>query len=284
MISIYLFVVSAILFAIETRVQPTRRTALHLLRYASALLHPSARGALYILAALALLSLDLPWVWPLGYSVEILGIATVFAGARVSSKLKKFRSHYAHSSASAELAVVAAFRTVSMSGSRPITEWGLKMLAQSAGVPLRYTFERVALLNTLDLDRDGKLTELDLLYWFTDKEDNNDDARGIDDRPMDEADADDDDDGGDADDGRGYGSAIEAFGGSAPAVRAPQPGITLERALDATEGRQENPFFGSSTPAPARTVGRVEMDPPTWQPIDGARTPAFASSFASDRV
>ena len=40
----------------ELRIEVTRRTALHLLRYASAMMHPTARGVVYLVMALTLLS------------------------------------------------------------------------------------------------------------------------------------------------------------------------------------------------------------------------------------
>ena len=42
--------------AAELRIEVTRRTALHLLRYASAMMHPTARGVVYLVMALTLLS------------------------------------------------------------------------------------------------------------------------------------------------------------------------------------------------------------------------------------
>lgn len=286
-LSVYLLVVACVLFVVEARVARTRRYALHILRYASALLHPTARGALYLLSALALLSQDLPYIWPLGYAVEVLGIVTLGAGVSVSAKLRAFRAHFtATRSCSAEAAVVTSFGAVAQGG-RPVGEWGLRMIAQAAGVPLRYSFERVALLNTLDLDRDGKLSELDLLYWLTDREDHNDDARGMANAPIDEPDApSSDEDPDEPDDGRGYGSALEAFGGSkdAPTRPAAEP-MTLERALDEIEpgrfGARDGgaPAAQLATPAASRGGGGA---PTPWQEIDGARTPM--SSLTSDRV
>jgi len=37
---------------------------------------------------------------------------------------------------------------------------------QAAGVPVRFHFELTALMITLDLDRDGFVSEDDLLYWL----------------------------------------------------------------------------------------------------------------------
>ena len=37
---------------------------------------------------------------------------------------------------------------------------------QAAGVPVRFHFELTALMITLDLDRDGCVSEDDLLYWL----------------------------------------------------------------------------------------------------------------------
>ncbi len=149
------------LLIIELHIDRTRRTALHLLRYAAVLVHPSARGVLYLLLALALLAQDVPWLWPIGYIVEILGLVHVVVGARVSSRLAKLSKRLKHNRA-----VMAAHQNVSGGDGRPIGLFGLRLIAQSASVPLRFALDQTALFNTLDIDRDGGLSEGDLLYWF----------------------------------------------------------------------------------------------------------------------
>ena len=49
MLNLYLAVLALLMLVVEVRAEPTRRVAVHLLRYASALLHPTARGVLYLL-------------------------------------------------------------------------------------------------------------------------------------------------------------------------------------------------------------------------------------------
>ena len=55
-INFFLLLSSMLMWVLETRCESYRRTALHVLRYASALLYHSARGALYLLVSLALLA------------------------------------------------------------------------------------------------------------------------------------------------------------------------------------------------------------------------------------
>lgn len=55
-INVYLLVASVLLLLIELRIERTRRAALHVLRYCSALLHPLARGVVYLIVAITLQS------------------------------------------------------------------------------------------------------------------------------------------------------------------------------------------------------------------------------------
>jgi len=62
-------------------------------------------------------------------------------------------------------AVSTAFQEVA-AGGRGLSAFGLRLFCQSAGVPLQSRWEQVALLTLLDLDRDGVVTEKELLYWM----------------------------------------------------------------------------------------------------------------------
>ena len=90
----------------------------------------------------------------------MIGILHLFAGSRVSIKMGRMRAQLADNAA-----VSAAFASASSHG-RPLSLFGLKLLAQSLGVRIRYRFELVSLLNTLDIDRDGAVSEGDLIYWL----------------------------------------------------------------------------------------------------------------------
>ena len=90
----------------------------------------------------------------------MLGFVYIFVGSRLSTKLTKLRQALPDNAA-----IVAAFRHVAPDG-RPLNFFSLRLVAQAAGVPLRWQFEHAALLHTLDLDRDGLVTEDDLIYWL----------------------------------------------------------------------------------------------------------------------
>lgn len=155
-INVYLLVAVVLMLLIELRIEATRRTALHLLRYCSALLHPTARGIVYLVVALTLLSQKKDE----GYLAEALGIVYVAVGTLVGNKLQKLRERLPDNAA-----ILAAYRHVAADG-RPLNVFSLRLLTQAAGVPLRWRVEQAALLATLDLDRDGFVTEEDLVYWL----------------------------------------------------------------------------------------------------------------------
>ena len=163
-INLYLSVLAVLMLVIEVK-EPRylRKTSLHLLRYASTMMHPTARGTLYLLLSLALLTQDAeatPSLWIVGYVVEFIGILHVLVGARVASKVRALKKALPDNRA-----ILAAYRAVSPDR-LPISDFGLKLLCQSAGVKLSWRFEQVALVGLLDLDRDGSVTEEDLIYWL----------------------------------------------------------------------------------------------------------------------
>eukprot|EP00900_Chrysochromulina_parva_P009286 jgi/Chrpa1/18359/Chrysochromulina_OHIO_Genome00017869-RA len=159
-IHVYMLVTALLMLIIELRIEVTRRTALHLLRYASAMMHPTARGVVYLVMALTLLS---SWS-DSGYLLEVLAFLHLLVGYRVSSKLSALRRALPD-----QTSLLAAFRHAATDG-EPLSRFGLKMMLQmmlqAAGVPVRFHFELTALMITLDLDRDGCVSEDDLLYWL----------------------------------------------------------------------------------------------------------------------
>ena len=167
-LNLYITCLAGLMLVIETRAPQTRRFAIHLLRYASAMMHPTARGVLYLLLSLTLLTQQAAALWAMGYCVELIGIIHVIVGSRVASKLSALRRALPDNRS-----VVMAFRAVSPD-ERPISGFGLKLLAQSAGVKLRWRIEQQAVLALFDLDRDGMITESDLLYWLGADEDDED--------------------------------------------------------------------------------------------------------------
>ena len=164
--NLYLCVLSSLMLVLEVKDPGHGRTiALHLLRYASALMHPTARGVVYLLFALSLLTQDAtttsPYFWGLGIAVEALGFAYIFVGWRVNTTLRRLRKALPD-----RRQISAAFRAVSPD-ELPIRDFGLRLLCTGAGVPLRWRFEQEALLTLFDLDRDGAVTCDDLLYWLS---------------------------------------------------------------------------------------------------------------------
>ena len=169
-LNLYICVIAILMLVIETRAEPTRRTSLHLLRYASVMMHPTARGVLYLLVSLTLLSQQAPLLWTMGYVVEAIGMLHVIAGSQVASKLSALRRQFGDNRS-----IVSAFRAVSPDN-QPISTFGVKLIAQSVGVKLRWRFEQHAVRAILDLDRDGKVVEADLLYWLGTEEEEEDHA------------------------------------------------------------------------------------------------------------
>ena len=47
--------------------------------------------------------------------------------------------------------------------------FGLRLLGQSVNLPARWKVDTLALLDTLDLDRDGAVSEAELVYWLCDE-------------------------------------------------------------------------------------------------------------------
>jgi len=168
-INLYLSLAGLLLLVLELKVERTRRTALHIFRYASALLHPRARGMVYLLLPLLMLSqtessLGVHYsglVYGIAYLVEVLAIALILVGFRVDAKLRALRRQLPD-----RAAIVAAFLAVSPDG-RPVTLFGLVMLMQSAGVPLGWRIEQHAMLGLFSLMRDGTVSESDLVFWLT---------------------------------------------------------------------------------------------------------------------
>lgn len=72
-LNLYLCVIGVIMLVIETRIELTRRAAVHLMRYGAAMMHPTARGVLYLLVSLTLLTQDSALLWVTGYVVELVG-------------------------------------------------------------------------------------------------------------------------------------------------------------------------------------------------------------------
>ena len=121
-----------------------------------------ARGALYLLLALALFAQGgtAPWLANLGYLVEALGIAHVLVGLRVSRTLGLLRKRLP-----TPRAARGAFDAVAHGGAS-ISRFQLKQLCQTYSVPLRFSLEQVALLNTMDLQRTGRVSEAEFLFWI----------------------------------------------------------------------------------------------------------------------
>lgn len=121
-----------------------------------------ARGALYLLLALALFAQGntAPWLANLGYLVEVLGVAHVLVGLRVSLALRRLRKRLP-----TPRAARGAFDAVAHGGAS-ISRFQLKQLCQTYSVPLRFAVEQVALLNTMDLERTGRVSEAEFLFWL----------------------------------------------------------------------------------------------------------------------
>jgi len=163
-INLLLLLAAMLMWLLETRSEAYRRAALHVLRYASLLLHHTARGALYLLLALALFAQaqggTSSWLANLGYLLEALGIAHVLVGLRVSRTLRLLRKRLP-----THRAAVGAFDAVAHGGAS-ISRFQLCQLCQTYSVPLRFPIEQVALLNTMDLDRTGRISEAEFLFWL----------------------------------------------------------------------------------------------------------------------
>ena len=162
-INFFLLLCAALMWVLETRSEGYRKAALHVLRYASVLLHLTARGALYLLVALALLAQggESAWLAFLGYALEALGILHIFVGLRVASRLRLLRRKLPTPQAARD-----AFQAVAH-GRSSIGLFQLRLLCQTHAVPLGWQIEQHALLTTLDLDRTGKVLELELLFWMS---------------------------------------------------------------------------------------------------------------------
>lgn len=162
-INFFLLLCAVLMWTLETRSEGYRKVALHILRYASVLLHFSARGALYLLIALALLAQggQSSWLAFLGYLLELIGIVHIFVGLRVASRLRLLRRQLPTPQAAR-----AAFQAVAH-GRQSIGLYQLRLLCQTHAVPIGWQIEQHALLTTLDLDRTGKVLELELLFWMS---------------------------------------------------------------------------------------------------------------------
>jgi hypothetical protein len=124
------------------------------------MLYPSARGLLYLLLALTLLAQRDSFLWVAGYTVEVLGIVHVLLGSRANANIAKLRTQMGGTRG-----VLAAYRALQPDG-RLIGAFGLQMLANAASVKLRWRADQLCLLHMLDLDRDGLITEADLVHWL----------------------------------------------------------------------------------------------------------------------
>jgi len=99
-------------------------------------------------------------VYGIAYLVEGLAIALILIGFRVDAKLRALRKQLPD-----RAAIVAAFLAVSPDG-RPVSLFGLVLLMQSAGVPLGWRVEQLAMLGLFSLMRDGTVSESDLIFWL----------------------------------------------------------------------------------------------------------------------
>ena len=174
-INLYVGVLAALMLVVELKAPQTKRIALHLQRYAAALLHPTPRGTLYLVLALALLMQNPRFLWVVGFFVEAVGVYHIVIGTRLASNLHRLRRKLGRS----RRQVVASYRSVMPDGA-PMSAYGLKLLCQSAGMShaMRWEADRVALLGLLDLDRDGLVTESDLLYWLSPDEEEEEEEEG----------------------------------------------------------------------------------------------------------
>ena len=201
-INLYILVMACLMLVVELKHPSTKRIALHIQRYAAALLHPTPRGTLYLLLSLALLTQEPKFLWVVGFLVEAIGVYHIIIGTRVASRLALMRKKMNGS----RRRIVTAYRSAMPDGS-PLSEYGFKLFIQSIGMArnLKHEIDRIALVSLLDLDRDGYVTESDLLYWL---------------RP-DEADEEEDD--GDGEDEANGGEGGEAAAASAEAESPPPP-------------------------------------------------------------
>lgn len=119
-LNLYLCVLAMMMLLLEVRIEGTRRIALHLLRYAAVMMHPTARGVLYLLVSLTLLTQSDPVLWIMGYAVEAVGIMHVVLGSRVASKMAALRRKLTDNRS-----IRQAFRAVSPDD-RPISGFGAR--------------------------------------------------------------------------------------------------------------------------------------------------------------
>ena len=90
----------------------------------------------------------------------MVGIAHVLVGLRVSRALGGLRKRLP-----TPRAARGAFDAVAHGGAS-ISRFQLKQLCQTHAVPLRFGVEEVALLNTMDLQRTGRVSEAEFLFWL----------------------------------------------------------------------------------------------------------------------
>jgi hypothetical protein len=95
----------------------------------------------------------------------VVGIAHVLVGLRVSRALGGLRKRLP-----TPRAARGAFDAVAHGGAS-ISRFQLKQLCQTHAVPLRFGVEEVALLNALDLQRTGRVSEAEFLFWLTEGSD-----------------------------------------------------------------------------------------------------------------
>ena len=162
-INFYLTLFAILMVVVESRIDATRRLALHVHRYAQLLLYGAARGALFLLAALALLAQDTDWLCPLAYATELVGLAYIILGTRTVTRIRQLQRKLR-----TVAAVRASFRAVAHD-QPSLQAFGLRLLGQSVNLPARWKVDTLALLDTLDLDRDGAVSEAELVYWLCDE-------------------------------------------------------------------------------------------------------------------
>ena len=162
-INFYLTLFAILMVVVESRIDATRRLALHVHRYAQLLLYGAARGALFLLAALALLAQDTDWLCPLAYATELVGLAYIILGTRTVTRIRQLQRKLP-----TVAAVRASFRAVAHD-QPSLQAFGLRLLGQSVNLPARWKVDTLALLDTLDLDRDGAVSEAELVYWLCDE-------------------------------------------------------------------------------------------------------------------
>ena len=162
-INFYLTLFAILMVVVESRIDATRRLALHVHRYAQLLPYGAARGALFLLAALALLAQDTDWLCPLAYATELVGLAYIILGTRTVTRIRQLQRKLR-----TVAAVRASFRAVAHD-QPSLQAFGLRLLGQSVNLPARWKVDTLALLDTLDLDRDGAVSEAELVYWLCDE-------------------------------------------------------------------------------------------------------------------